>query len=307
MAQALRALIKFYQTGETADRVAYDIAWVNDKASPVDTINGFIEVYLDARGVKGALGRPGLLREPGEDRGDQKLGERCAVVRGPHAVGPEVPQAKASRASPPTPSTSSSRPATPGRSRRSASTCRTTRRSARQHGSKSVSLSNVNEAYDKSTLPALRSEFAWTPEEAERAAKWGALAGELTTNMHEVIGHASGQGRRAPRTASRRTSSKEQFSALEEGRADLVGALLSCPTRSSPRLGLMPARRSGRDRPRRVRRLRPQRPGPAPPRPAGHADRRRPHAQPSDDRPLADGEHQGDRACARATARPTTW
>ena len=54
MAQALRALIKFYQTGETADRVAYDIAWVNDKASPVDTINGFIEVYLDARGIKGA-------------------------------------------------------------------------------------------------------------------------------------------------------------------------------------------------------------------------------------------------------------
>ena len=54
MAEALRALIRFYQTGETADRVAYDIAWVEDKDSPVDTINGFIEVYLDARGVKGA-------------------------------------------------------------------------------------------------------------------------------------------------------------------------------------------------------------------------------------------------------------
>jgi dipeptidyl-peptidase-3 len=53
-AKALRALITFYQTGETRDREAYDIAWVEDKASPVDTINGFIEVYLDARGVKGA-------------------------------------------------------------------------------------------------------------------------------------------------------------------------------------------------------------------------------------------------------------
>ena len=52
--KALRALITFYQTGETRDREAYDIAWVQDKASPVDTINGFIEVYLDARGIKGA-------------------------------------------------------------------------------------------------------------------------------------------------------------------------------------------------------------------------------------------------------------
>src|SRR5262249_34116953 len=54
MAKALRALVKFYQTGETADRAAYDIAWVEDKSSPVDTINGFIEVYMDARGVKGS-------------------------------------------------------------------------------------------------------------------------------------------------------------------------------------------------------------------------------------------------------------
>src|SRR4029434_1858125 len=54
MADALRALIRFYETGEDADGEAYDIAWVRDKASPVDTINGFVEVYLDARGMKGA-------------------------------------------------------------------------------------------------------------------------------------------------------------------------------------------------------------------------------------------------------------
>src|SRR5204863_2596112 len=60
------------------------------------------------------------------------------------------------------------------------------------YGSKSVSLSNANEAYDKSTLPEFRSEFSWTPEEVQRAEKWNALAGELTTDTHEVIGHASG-------------------------------------------------------------------------------------------------------------------
>src|ERR1700687_5252308 len=47
MAIALRALITFYRSGETKDREGYDIAWVRDEASPVDTINGFIEVYLD--------------------------------------------------------------------------------------------------------------------------------------------------------------------------------------------------------------------------------------------------------------------
>ena len=47
-------------------------------------------------------------------------------------------------------------------------------RSASSYGSKSVSLSNVNEAYDKSTLPEFRSEFSWTPEEAERARRSGA-------------------------------------------------------------------------------------------------------------------------------------
>ncbi|MGH9314029.1 MAG: dipeptidyl-peptidase 3 family protein, partial [Vicinamibacterales bacterium] len=54
MARALKSLTRWYRTGETADRVAYDIAWVQDKDSPVDTINGFIEVYMDPRGIKGS-------------------------------------------------------------------------------------------------------------------------------------------------------------------------------------------------------------------------------------------------------------
>src|SRR5580765_7062468 len=90
-----------------------------------------------------------------------------------------------------------------------------------QYGSKSVSLSNVNEAYDKSTLPEFRSEFSWTAEEAARAEKWNAFASELTTNMHEVIGHASGKvGEKL--NGSPQNFLKEQYSALEESRADLV-------------------------------------------------------------------------------------
>ena len=90
-----------------------------------------------------------------------------------------------------------------------------------KHGSKSVSLSNVNEAYDRSTSAEFRREFAWTPEEAARAEKWSSVAGELTTNMHEVIGHASGKVSEALK-GSPQSALKEQFSALEESRADLV-------------------------------------------------------------------------------------
>jgi dipeptidyl-peptidase-3 len=100
-----------------------------------------------------------------------------------------------------------------------------------------VSLSNVNEAYDKSTLPEFRSEFSWTPEEAARAAKWNSLAGELTTNMHEVIGHASGKVEERL-NGNPQAALKEQFSALEEARADLV-ALYFLPDPKLVEIGLL--------------------------------------------------------------------
>jgi dipeptidyl-peptidase-3 len=90
-----------------------------------------------------------------------------------------------------------------------------------QYGSKSVALSNVNEAYDRSAPTGMRSEFSSSPQEAERAQKFGTFSGELTTDMHEVIGHAS--GRQAEGKANPQALIKEHFSALEEGRADLVG------------------------------------------------------------------------------------
>lgn len=91
-----------------------------------------------------------------------------------------------------------------------------------QHGSKSVTIANVSEAYDKSQPRAYREEFCWSPEEVARAERWGSLASEVTTGIHEVLGHGSGvveahlEGR--PELAI-----KEQYAALEETRADLVG------------------------------------------------------------------------------------
>ncbi len=221
MAAALSALVRFYRTGETADREAYDIAWVSDRESPVDTINGFIEVYLDARGVKGAW--EGLVyyvnhekteairtlaREAQwfEDHMPWEAVYRKEGVRGVTGNAVEV-VVESGHAGPVTPV---------------GINLPNDQHVRERHGSKSVSLSNVTEAHEKATPRGFRKEFSWTPEEAERAEKWAVFAGELMTNMHEVIGH--GSGKVEPRlNGNPQAFLREHFSALEETRADLVG------------------------------------------------------------------------------------
>ena len=236
MAKALRALIRFYETGETADRVAYDVAWVEDRDSPVDTINGFVEVYMDARGTKGAWEALVYYVNPHKTANIRKLAESAQWfedrmpwadeykkqgVRGVSANAIDVVI-----------ETGDSGPVTPvGINLPNDQTIR------EHHGSKSVSLSNANQAYDKSTLPEFRREFAWSVEEAERAEKWSSIASELTTEMHEVIGHGSGRiGEHLQ--GNPQGVLKEQYSALEESRADLV-ALYFVPDPKLVELGLV--------------------------------------------------------------------
>jgi dipeptidyl-peptidase-3 len=220
MAKALRALIKWYTTGEDADRVAYDIAWVQDKSSPVDTINGFVEVYMDPRGHKGSWEALVFYVNRHKTEGIRKLAEnaqwfedrmpwaaqyRKQGVRGITANAIDVVV-----------ETGDSGPITPvGINLPNDQNIR------EKYGSKSVSLSNVNEAYDKSQAAEFRREFAWTAEEAARAEAWSSVAGELTTDLHEVIGHASGRISEKLK-GSPQSALKEQYSALEESRADLV-------------------------------------------------------------------------------------
>ncbi len=238
MAKALRALVQWYRTGEDSDRAKYDIAWVQDKASPVDTINGFIEVYLDPRGVKG--GWEGLVFYVNQHKTEriQKFADnaqwfedhmpydakyRKAMVKGIVANAIDVVV-----------ETGDAGPVTPiGINLPNDQTIR------EQYGSKSVSLANVRDASDNSTPGSMRGEFSWTPDEVERGVRFGALAGELLTDMHEVIGHASGQ-QAAGFTGSPQSKIKEFFSALEEGRADLVGLYFIADPKL-PELGIIPA------------------------------------------------------------------
>ena len=221
MAEALRANVAYYRTGSPVDQRAYDIAWVADRDSTVDTINGFTEVYMDARGAKGAWEalvfyvnpeKTGAIRTLAEhaqwfeDRMPWDPRYRKAGVTGITANAIEV-VVEIGDAGPLTPI---------GINLPNDQTVR------ERYGSKSISLSNVVETYDRSQPGGYRREFAWTEEEAERSRRWGGLAGEMTTNMHEVIGHASGQ--LAERLGgSAQPYLNEQYSAVEEARADLIG------------------------------------------------------------------------------------
>ncbi len=236
-AAALEALVQWYRTGEESDRTAFDIAWVRATDSPIDTMNGFTEVYMDARGIKGAweglvyyvnhekTDRIRTLAEHAqwfEDRMPIEPAYRKPVVQGVTATAVEVVV-----------ETGDAGPLTP-----IGVNLPNDQRVREVHGSKSITLANVTAAYEASTPDEYRREFAWSVDEFERAKRWGAVAGELATEIHEVLGHGSGRMAAAV-TAQPQELLKEQYSALEETRADLV-ALYFCADPKMVELGIVP-------------------------------------------------------------------
>ena len=230
---ALEALVRFYETGDDRDREAFDIAWVQNHDTTVDTMNGFIEVYMDARGTKGAWEglvyyanpeKTGKIRTLAthaqwfEDHLPVEPRFRKPVVQGVSAMAIEVVI-----------EIGDSGPITP-----IGVNLPNDQRIREQYGSKSVSLSNVLEAYDKSQPESFRHEFCWDEAEAERAREWAAFAGELTTEIHEVLGHGSGRMAEGV-TQQPQELLKEQYSALEESRADLVALYFA----ADPYLGVL--------------------------------------------------------------------
>jgi dipeptidyl-peptidase-3 len=221
MATALRALIQWYRTGEEADRVKYDIAWVKDRASPVDTINGFIEVYMDARGIKGSWEAVVFYVNQEKTRRIRAFADHAQWFEDHMPFDPKYRKPNVTgivaNAIDVVMETGDSGPVTPV-----GINLPNDQRIREAYGSKSVSLSNVSEAADKATPASMRQEFSWTPEEADRATRFASLAGELHTDMHEVIGHASGR-QAAGFKGTPPEAIKEHYSALEEARADLIG------------------------------------------------------------------------------------
>jgi dipeptidyl-peptidase-3 len=219
MARSLGALVHFYRTGEPIDFREYNIAWVADDDSPVDTINGFIEVYLDARGQKGAWEAVVYYNDPEKTEMIRKFADHAQWFENhmPYARQFRKPEVRgiSAKAIQAVIETGDSGPVTPiGINLPNDGDVR------EKYGSKSVSLANVMEAYDQASPNEARREFCYDDDEFERL-KYKSQALALEVNMHEVIGHASGQ--MAPHLdVNPEDVIKEYYSALEEGRADLV-------------------------------------------------------------------------------------
>lgn len=219
-ARALALLAHYYRTGNPIDFRAYNIAWVEDHDSAVDTINGFIEVYLDARGQKGAYEGLVYFNDPKKMEMIAKIAASAGWFEDhmPYAEEFRKQQVKgiSAKAIEVVIATGDAGPVGPiGINLPNAGDIR------EHYGSKSVSLSNVLEAQDGAASRQARREFCHSEEEFQRSLKWSSRVLDLEVNMHEVIGHGSGRDAEGLEVDPV-TAIGEYYSPLEEARADLV-------------------------------------------------------------------------------------
>jgi len=238
-AKALRLLIEYYQTGDLAKFDEYSIAWVADTASDIDVINGFIEVYNDPKGYRGSYESIVQIRDPEASKRIAAIGAEAQWFEDNSPIMDEHKKANvqgiSARVINVAGEAGDASPSTPiGINLPNANWIRA------QHGSKSVNLANIVLAYEEAAKSGGGSlgEFAFSEEEAERSRQYGSLADNLHTDMHEVIGHAS--GKLNPGVGTPKETLKNYASTMEEGRADLV-ALYFLMDQKLVDMGLMPS------------------------------------------------------------------
>ncbi len=228
-------LIKYYRSGDLCDFDAFNISWVQDTQSNVDFVNGFTETYGDPLGFKAswesvvnfvdkaACARTQIISENAqwfEDHSPINPAYRKPVVKGVSAKVITVAMLGGD-----------CYPATPiGINLPNADWIR------KEYGSKSVTIDNITYAYKKAAQGnGFAEEFVLRAEDRERMEKWGKLSDDLHTDLHECLGHGSGQ--LAPGTTG--TELGSYSSTLEETRADLF-ALYYLGDEKLIEIGLIP-------------------------------------------------------------------
>jgi dipeptidyl-peptidase-3 len=241
-AAALRLLREYYKSGDLMRWANFNITWTQATEGDIDFIQGFVETYNDPLGMRGsyesiveikdfeASQRMKVMMDnaqwfetnsstAAEHKKEKVVGITYNIV---NVVG------ESGDASPQTPI---------GVNLPNANWIRA------KYGSKSVSLGNIEESYEKASGASLLTEFAHDEEEVSRAKEFGGIAGKLHTAMHEVIGHASGKINDG--VGQPRETLKNYASTIEEGRADLVALYFMM----DPKLvewGLMPSLEVGK-------------------------------------------------------------
>ena len=217
-AQAIRNLMRYYQTGDPKDWVRFGVDWVQNNPR-VDFDNGFIEVYRDARGAKGSSQSFVTVT-------DNRVNALMVKVAGnaqyfeDHA--PWAPQYKKQGVKPPLAKaveavieTGDFHVTTVGDNLPNENEIH------EKYGSKSFLFTGSSRAINHAAGFGALEEFAASREEIDTCKKYGDEAEDLMTAMHEIIGH--GSGKLNPKlTHEPAYYLKEYFSALEEARADLM-------------------------------------------------------------------------------------
>jgi dipeptidyl-peptidase-3 len=234
----IEKLVRFYKSGDLKDYDDYNIAWVADTDSRVDAINGFTEVYGDPLGYRGAWESVVSIRDLDATHRISTIGSQAQWFEDNSPIMDEHKKEKVVGISAKVITVvmegGDSAPSTPiGVNLPNANWIR------KEHGSKSVTLGNIMASYQTaSSASGLLDEFSYSDEEKERNSEHAALESLLHTDMHEVIGHASGQIN--PGVGTPKETLKVYSSTLEEARADLV-ALYFILDPKLVDLGLMPS------------------------------------------------------------------
>jgi dipeptidyl-peptidase-3 len=231
----IEKLIEYYRTGDLERFDEYNILWVNDVESRVDFINGFIEVYSDPLGMKGSWESIVNFKDL---EATKRMETIAANAQWFEDNSPTDPRFKRQEVTGVTGKVITAAilggdayPSTPiGINLPNPNWIR------KIHGSKSVTLENITYAYDQASLGSgFGEEFSYSQEELERSKKYGSLSGNIHTDLHEVLGHASGQLLPGVGTEALRN----YHSPVEEARADLF-ALYYLMDDKMVELGLFP-------------------------------------------------------------------
>jgi dipeptidyl-peptidase-3 len=215
----LDKLIEYYKTGDLKTWDEYNILWVKDTTSRIDVVNGFIEVYDDPLGHKGSFESVVSIKDLEATKRIDAISKQAQWFEDNSPIMDEHKKKNvvgiSAKVITVVGETGDSSPSTPvGINLPNSTWIR------KEYGSKSVSLGNINESYDKAATKGTIEEFAYSEEEIRLSKEYGTLADNLHTDLHEVIGHASGQIN--PGVGTPKQTLKSYASAIEEARADLV-------------------------------------------------------------------------------------
>ena len=217
---ALGLLISYYKSGDLKTWDDYNVAWVEATEGNIDYINGFVEVYNDPLGYRGSYESIVQIKDFDMSAKMEKISENAQWFEDNSPLMPNHKKKNVVGVSYKTVivagEAGDSSPSTPiGVNLPNSDWIRA------QHGSKSVSLGNIIDAYAHDGGTDRLNEFSNDKDEIALEIEYGEIADKLHTALHEVIGHASGQIN--PGIGTPNQTLKSYASTLEEGRADLVG------------------------------------------------------------------------------------